>query len=186
MSLNLFNQDKIQDGGICISVGSEPIYTYSSGPKVDCSQTIKLGNKIEKREDEKSMGEKWRKIINEYELKTKKAYDLEEAKQAREIVFKDETVTAIAKVIKSKEKELDIDADKVMEGFYLYTDKFFKILSKETKAKLDEVAGFYSKKYKILNDKIAEIEAVLEMTETYEQMKEVLLQYGVLNWNEEK
>ena len=114
------------------------------------------------------------------------SYDLEEAKQAREIIFKDETVTAIAKVIKSKEKELDIDADKVMEGFYLYTDKFFKILSKETKAKLDEVASFYSKKYRILNDKIAEIEAVLEMTETYEQMKEVLLQYGVLNWNEEK
>lgn len=73
-----------------------------------------------------------------------------------------------------------------MEGFYLYTDKFFKILSKETKAKLDEVASFYSKKYRILNDKIAEIEAVLEMTETYEQMKEVLLQYGILNWNEEK
>ena len=73
-----------------------------------------------------------------------------------------------------------------MEGFYSYTDRFFKVLSKETKAKLDEVASFYSKKYRILNDKIAEIEAVLEMTETYEQMKEVLLQYGVLNWNEEK
>ena len=53
MSLNLFNQNKIQEGGICISVDSEPIYTYSSGPKVDYSQTIKLGNKIEKREDKK-------------------------------------------------------------------------------------------------------------------------------------
>mgnify|MGYP004538249897 CR=1 FL=1 len=146
---------------------------------------IKLNIK-EKEDNKKSMGEKWRKVIDEYEIKTKKAYDLEEAKQAREIVFKDETVAAIAKVIKSKEKELDINTDKVMEGFYSYTDKFFKILSKETKTKLDEVASFYSKKYRVLNDKIAEIEAVLEMTETYEQMKEVLLQYGVLNWNEEK
>lgn len=49
MPLNLFNQNKIQEGEICISVGSEPIYTYSSGPKVDSSQTIKLENKIEKR-----------------------------------------------------------------------------------------------------------------------------------------
>lgn len=186
MSLNLLTQNKIQEDGICISVGSEPIYTYSSEPKVNCSQTIKLENKIEKREDEKSMKPSWEKIMKEYELKTLRKLREENEKNIKEVVLKDPTVVAIVDILHKKEEEFKKEKDSIVNDFYMITNHFMGVVDITTDKAIDAIIDSFQEKCSESNNKIAEIKAVLEMTETYEQMKEVLIQYGVLNWNEEK
>lgn len=132
------------------------------------------------------MAKRWEKIVDEYESKAREALELAEGMKAREIVFQNETVAEIAKKIKSKKKELNLKTDYIMQKAYSYNDKFFDILDEKTKAKLNEEASYWTKKHRELKDKMTEVRAMLEIADTYEQIKEILLHYEIIDWNKKE
>lgn len=132
------------------------------------------------------MAKRWEKIVDEYESKAREALELAEGMKAREIVFQNEIVAEIAKIIKSKEKELNIKTDRIMQKAYSCNDKFFDILDEKTKVKLNEEASYWTKKHRELKDKMTEVRAMLEIADTYEEIKEILLHYGIINWDKKE
>lgn len=129
---------------------------------------------------------KWEKIIERYSSKMMKKYIDEREAKIREAMIEDDTMNAIVQVLHQKEDIDGLERDSLFNSCYDFFFDNTKILNKETIKECDKIFEEWKNRCEALTAKLSEVKAVLEMTETYEQIKEVLLQYGVLNWNEEK
>ncbi len=125
---------------------------------------------------------KWEKIIERYSSKMMKNYIEKREARIREVMLKDNTMNAIVQILHQKEDADGLERDSLFNDFYEFFFDNSKLLSKETVKECDKIFEDWRDQCQALTTRLSEVKAVLEMTDTYEQMKEVLLQYGILNW----
>lgn len=126
---------------------------------------------------------KWEKIIERYSSKMMKKYIDEREAKIKEAMIEDDTMNAIIQVLHQKEDADGLERDSLFNDFYEFFFDNSKLLSKETVKKCDKIFEDWKDQCQALTTKLSEVKAVLEMTDTYEQMKEVLVHYGILDWN---
>lgn len=130
----------------------------------------------EERREENKMADT-RKILNIYEdietLKIRKKYD-----EKCENVESESTESKIAKKVREyAQKELKKAFLNYDESIITVTFKF----TDETRTKIEEVHKEGRKEQEKLDEKIQEINAILEMAETFEQKMQILLAYDVID-----
>lgn len=178
-----FEVSWIPDEGISISA-SNGDFTIKNN-NVDWNMTaISIENKSNVMEGDNKM-KRWEKIIERYSSKMMKKYIEEREAKIREVILKDNTISAIVQVLHQKEDADGLERDSLFNDFYDFFFDNSKLLSKETIKEYDKILEDWKDQYQAFTTRLSEIKAVLEMTDTYEQMKEVLLQYGILNWGYE-
>ena len=141
--------------------------------------------KVNNMEGDNKM-KRWEKIIERYSSKMMKEYVEEREAGIRKAMIEDDTINAIVQAFHKKEDADKLERDTIFNSCYDFFFDNTKILNKETIKECDKIFEEWKNKCEALTARLSEVKAVLEMTDTYEQMKEVLLQYGILNWDKKE
>lgn len=135
--------------------------------------TTSSKTKVNNMEGDNKM-KRWDKIIEVYTNKMMTKYADEKEAKIREVILEDKKIKAFG-----------LKNDSLSNGICNFLFNNLELLDKETTEKCDKIVENWKNKCQALTNKLSEIKAILEMTDTYEQMKEVLLQYGIINWYSE-
>lgn len=148
---------------------------------------VKIFDSEEKERKRSFMENKgWEKIIhNWYKEEYGKIID-EKANDKKTLTMQDETMVALSKVLEEKAKKIGYDLDYFTNKLYFYFGDFEELLSPETNAKIKESRDRCLQKQATIDKQKDEMEGLLEMAETYEQAKDILLQYGMINWDKKE
>lgn len=168
-----------QDEGITISA-SDGVTVKNNNLGWDVTATS-VKTRANNMEGDNKM-KRWEKIIERYSSKMMKKYVEEREAGIRKAMIEDDTINAIVQAFHKKEDADKLERDTIFNSCYDFFFDNTKILNKETIKECDKIFEEWKNKCEALTTRLSEVKAVLEMTDTYEQMKEVLLQYGILNW----
>lgn len=160
MDINLLN-----DGDTCVTI-DDAGHIHTTGIKINKIMEIKSDIET-KVEEEKEM-----KILNIYMDKMLVKIDREYREKREEILKSDEIKNKVENFRKELEKE-----------YKIYAGINLDIANKteETLKLINELEEETAKKEKELKEKIREVEVQLEITETYEQKIDVLVNYEILD-----
>lgn len=150
--------------------------TYISTTDTLGSRISALEEKINE-EDEMDIAERCKKIMKLWLRDRKVKIDVELENKKQELIENDECV----KILKDAQARMrDIfkqERDNKVDVVFMYE----KYITNETNKKLNAVTEYYSKKYLEMENTCKEVEAMLEIAETYEQAIEILKDYDVIN-----
>lgn len=134
-------------------------------------------------EEDKKMTRDYNDIVNLYNNREIDRIKAEKEEKIREVLLKDTVVESIVNLLKGRENELGLEEDTLINKF-CENGMLIEIVPKEIKDLCEKVSRDFVKKMEEHNRKIKEVRAILKMTETWAEMKEVLIRYGIINWTD--
>lgn len=135
------------------------------------------------KEENKKVSRNYNEIVDLYDNKELQKMIAEKEKKIREILLKDTAIESIVNLLRSREEELGLKKDTLVNGFY-NNDTLMKMVPDEVKKLWDKELECFKENVKKHNEKMKEIRAILKMTETWAEMKEVLIRYEIINWTD--
>ena len=135
-----------------------------------------------KEEDEK-MSRDYNDIVDLYSNKEIDNIKAERDTKIRETLLKDDVAEYIVNLLRGREKELELEKDTLINKF-CNNEILMEIVPEKIRNLCNKEYECYKEKMKEHNEKIKEVKAILKMTETWAEMKEVLMKYGIIDWDE--
>lgn len=163
------------DGGRIASVSLSG-NTYISTTDILGSRISALEEKINE-EDEMDIAERCRKIMKLWSRDRKVKIDVELENKKQELINNDECVKILKEAQARMREIFKQERDNKVDVVFMYE----KYITNETNKKLNAATEEYSKKYFEMENTCKEVEAMLEIAETYEQAIEILKDYDVIN-----
>ena len=134
-------------------------------------------------EEDEKMSRDYNDIVDLYSDKEIDKIKAEREKKIREILLKDDIAEYIVNLLSGREKELELEKNTLINKF-CNNEILMEIVPEKIRNLCNKEYECYKEKMKEHNEKIKEVKAILKMTETWAEMKEVLIKYGIIDWDE--